>query len=54
VSGRALHEVLTLRGWTHEPASHGRRTVRDAEGRALVTGTAQEVWTWLRQPEASA
>lgn len=43
-----LNEVLASLGYTHEPAEFGaRRIIQD--GAVQFSGTAGEVWAWLRE-----
>lgn len=47
-----LHDVLLACGFTHEATNgelhfHGRRHIVDGDRRIVMTGTADETWSWL-------
>lgn len=45
----SLNDVLRVLGLHTEPAGHSRKHVLDSEGNVLTTGTASDVWRWLRE-----
>lgn len=48
----SLHDVLKARGYTHRPALNCGNTsahdILDADGIEVFSGSAHEVWEWLR------
>jgi len=54
VSEPTLTEALAARGYTHRVAgglggAYGRHDVMDASGRVVGSGSAAEIWEWLKQ-----
>ena len=44
-----LNEALAQRGYTTQPAGFGRKDIIDSHGLVRFTGTAGDVWDWLRK-----
>lgn len=44
----SLNDVLRLLQLTTMPARQYRKHILDASGKLLFTGTADDVWQWLR------
>ena len=45
-----LTEALAAHNLTHAPSGKGcRRHIYDSAGGVLFTGTASDVWAWLRE-----
>ena len=48
-----LHETLTARGYTTRGASNYRKEIVNPDGTVAFTGTANDVWIWLKTPDAA-
>jgi hypothetical protein len=47
-SAPSLNEVLAHLGYTTQPGEFGARHIIDPDGTKAFTGTAGDVWQWLR------
>ena len=45
----SLHDVLGALGYATRGVEFGKKAIVSATGEKLFTGTAGEVWTWLRK-----
>jgi len=50
-----LTEVLAVIGFSHRPSEsyHHQKDIVDTMGRVVFTGTAHDVWSWLRGDQES-